>query len=189
VIDSIFGDTAQIASWVPAATTEANVNLGLLAWIGLIGALGGTVLTGVITLLTSRLSERGKADALRFEERREDAKVKREAFASYLNAALLANNAVSEAMRSALKAAKDQGQEGTPVLGQFWAQSAELKSFNEREAALLFLLDDVGVEAVTNFALQMIRSAAMSGLDEATPTWNEQIAEVLAAMRRSLDLK
>lgn len=170
---------SAFASIADPATTAVS-----LAWVGVVGALGGSLLTGLIAFLVSWQSERGKERALQSEQMYEDRKVKRETFARYLTSALTTHDVISTLARREIE--KNQMFRSPAGLATKMAESAEWKLFNVHFGQVLFLLDDAGVKTLHQFGPAMLEAAVSSGLDKSTPPWDQQISGVLAAMRRAL---
>lgn len=153
------------------------------AWIGVVGALAGSLITGLIALAGAWFDERGRNRSMALQERRDDSLIKRQAFADFLNAALVASNEVTSASRAARRAGLPMVPLDSPEVVAAWSE------FSKHSMSVIFLLDPEGVEALYEFENGVIAEAAKAGANVPFLDWNEQAADLLAAMRRSLSLK
>ena len=155
-------------------------------WIGILGALGGSLVTGLIGLTGTWLTERSKSRSRELQERRDDSLIKRKAFAAFLDASLRCSNEVSIMVRAAHEAGSgppSMDALNTGPAGETW------REFNRRAASIVFLLDPEGAKTLTEFESLVFREAISAALGSPPMAWNEQIAPLLASMRRALDLR
>ena len=148
------------------------------AWAGVIGALGGTLLTGLFGWMAAARTERVQDRVAQRAQTSESARVRREAFAEYLGCALEASNAIT----SIVAAKREQGArldrkslEGVP----------EIRDWNRAGTRLLFLLDEAGADALDAFESDLIRDAIRAASGPII-SWAAQIKPLLSAMRRVL---
>jgi hypothetical protein len=148
-------------------------------WLGIVGALGGSLLTGLLALATTTLSERSKKDADRAAARREMTRIRREAFADYLSASLTFSNSLHILARDAF----DQG--ASPDVTD--VNIPEYAAWQAAGSRMRFLLDEPGAAVLEGFEKSMIEHCGMAALGRPTPTWSEQTTPLLAVMRRALE--